>query len=318
MDGFVSFISMSLNLAAAFAFGCTGETITEKSGHLNMGIPGIMCLGMCGAVIGCNTYLLFGVQNGFLAIFFTLLFSLLLSALGGLLFSFFTVTLNCNQNVTGLTLTTFGIGVESFVMATIGQKGGFTTVSQNYFQHLFGEKIANANGFTQLFLSYGFLFYLAIILAVVSTLIMKKTRIGLNLRACGENPSCADAAGINVQRYRYIATIIGAMIAGLGGTFLFMNHFKGALEFDVSSYGWLAVALVIFTMWNPSIGLAGSFLFAMLYCAPSFFSFGTYGKLASAIPYLITILVLIVTSIFNKKEGQAPAGLGLAYFREDR
>jgi len=316
--GFVTFVSMSLSLAAAFIFGCTGETLTEKVGHLNMGIPGIMCLGMCGAVVGCNVYLSMGVENGFLAILFTLLFSLLLSGLGGLLFAFFTVTLQCNQNVTGLTLTTFGVGVQSFIIGTIGQKGGFTTVSTNYFQYLFGEKIATANWFTQLFLGYGFLFYVSIAIAIIVTIIMKKTRIGLNLRACGENPSCADAAGINVARYRYIATIVGAMIAGLGGTFLFMNHFKGALEFDVSSYGWLAVALVIFTMWNPIIGIAGSFLFAMLYCAPAYFNFGTYGKLATAIPYLITIIVLIVTSIFNKKEGQAPAGLGLSYFREDR
>lgn len=314
----LSFIAMALNLTTVFVFGCTGETITEKSGHLNLGIPGIICLGMCGSVIGCSIYLSMGVNSGFLAISLVLLFAILLSGLGGLLFSFFTVTLKCNQNVTGLTLTTFGIGFNTFVVSTIGRKPGYTLVSQNYFQYLFGQKLATMNAATNFFFGYGFLFYLAIALAIAATLIMKKTRIGLNLRACGENPACADAAGINVNAYRYIATIIGAVIAGFGGTFLFMNHYKGAIEFDVSNFGWLAVALVIFTMWNPVIGIAGSFLFAVLFYVPSYFNFFEYGKLATGLPYLVTIIVLIITSIFNKRETQGPSALGLSYFREDR
>ena len=318
MSNFITFICMSLNLSAAFIFGCTGETITEKVGHLNMGIPGIMCLGMCGAVVGANIYCTAGLNNGFLAYLLVFLFTILFSGLAGLLFSFFTVSLKCNQNVTGLTLTTFGVGANTFIVSSIGENGGYTTISKQYFLYLFGSEFANKNWFTQLFFGYGFMFYLAIAIAIITFIILKKTRIGLNLRACGENPSVADVAGINVTSYRYIATTIGSIIAGFGGAFLFLNHFKGALEYNISSYGWLSVALVIFTLWNPLIGIGGSFLFAMLYYAPSFFNFGQYGKLATAIPYVITIIVLIITSIFNKKENQAPASLGLCYFREDR
>lgn len=313
-----NFFVMSINLAAVFIFGSTGESITEKSGHLNMGIPGIACLGFCGSVLGANIYLNSGADNIFLAYISIIFFALLCSAIGGLIFAFFTVSLKCNQNVTGLTLTTFGVGINTFIVSTIGDNPGYSVISFNYFQHIFPESFFNANDFTKLFFSYGFLFYLAIFLAIFSTIFLKKTRIGLNLRACGENPSVADAAGINVTRYRYIAIIVGAMIAGLSGTFLFMNHFKGALEYDISSYGWLAVALVIFAMWNPSLSIVGSILFSLFYCAPSYFNFGTYGKLATALPYLITIIVLTITSIFNKKEMQGPASLGITYFREDR
>lgn len=314
----ISYIYLAINLSAAFIFGSTGETITEKAGHLNMGTPGIICLGMCGAVIGANLYLNLGVENGFLAILFVLLFTILFSLIGGLIFAFFTVTLKCNQNVTGLTLTTLGTGINVFAVSSLGDNSGYTLISQKYFQYLFTQGFATQNQFTQLFFGYGFLFYLAIIIAILSTIFLKKTRIGLNLRACGEDPSVADSTGINVNLYRYTAIIIGSIISGLAGAFLFMNHFKGALEYDVSSYGWLAVAIVIFTMWNPSIGIGGSILFALLYYAPSFFNFGSYKKLATALPYLITIIVLIITSIFNKKEMQGPQSLGQSYFREDR
>ena len=314
----INFFIMSINLAAVFIFGSTGESITEKSGHLNMGIPGIACLGFCGSVLGANIYLNSGIDNAFLAFFIIIFFAILVSGFGGLIFAFFTVTLKCNQTVTGLTLTTFGVGLNTFIVSTIGDNPGYSNISFKYFQHIFPESFYGANDFARLFFSYGFLFYLAIILAVSATIFLKKTRIGLNLRACGENPSVADAAGINVTRYRYLAITIGAMIAGLSGTFLFMNHFKGALEYDISSYGWLAVALVIFAMWNPSLSILGSIIFSLFYCAPAYFNFGTYGKLATALPYLITIIVLIITSIVNKKETQGPAALGLTYFREDR
>ena len=161
--------------------------------------------------------------------------------------------------------------------------------------------------------------YLAIIIAVLALLFLKKTKAGLSLRAVGENPSTADASGINVLRYKYLATLIGSCISGLGGLYYLMVMNNGALEFNVEAFGWLAVALVIFSIWNPGIAIGGSFIFAALYQLPvCISSTDALGKIIELIPYFVTIIVLVIISLFNKRETQPPAGLGINYFREDR
>ena len=246
--------------------------------------------------------------------------TLIFGALGGLFFSFLTVTLRCNQNVVGLTLTTFGVGLNAFILARVPRGAGFTYASV-YFYKLFPDSLVNGAGwFGEIFLGHGFLVYLAIILAVITTIIVKKTNIGLSLRSVGENPATADAAGLSVSKYRYFATMIGGAIAALGGLFYIMDYLGGSVEYTIDRYGWMAVALVIFSMWNPSISIFGSFLFGALYIMPSFLDGLTFAdkELIKLVPYAVTILVLVVTSLFNKKETQPPAALGLTYFREDR
>ena len=322
---FVTFIRNAIRFSTIFLFGSTGEIITEKSGHLNMGTPGIMCLGGIGAVLGERLYLLsigndVDLINPFLCVFIPLLMTLLFGALGGLFFSFLTVTLRCNQNVVGLTLTTFGVGLNAFILARVPRGAGFTYASV-YFYKLFPDSLVNGAGwFGEIFLGHGFLVYLAIILAVITTIIVKKTNIGLSLRSVGENPATADAAGLSVSKYRYFATMIGGAIAALGGLFYIMDYLGGSVEYTIDRYGWMAVALVIFSMWNPSISIFGSFLFGALYIMPSFLDGLTFAdkELIKLVPYAVTILVLVVTSLFNKKETQPPAALGLTYFREDR
>ena len=320
---FINIIVDSIRFAAVFLFGSAGETVTEKSGHLNLGTPGVMCIGAMGSAIGAYIYLSAcgGNTNAFLAFLIPFLFCILFAGLAGALFSFITVTLKCNQNVTGLALTTFGVGLYPFVISFFdGSKtAGFSTIAHKYLMHVFPESFYNANWFTQLFLSYGFLVYLAIIIAVVALIILKKTKVGLSLRAVGENPSTADASGVNVIAYKYVATLIGSCISGLGGLYYLMVMNNGALEFNVEAFGWLAVALVIFSIWNPGIAIAGSFLFAALYQLPVFIApAGPAGKIIELIPYFVTIIVLVIISLFNKRETQPPAGLGVNYFREDR
>ncbi len=116
-----------------------------------------------------------------------------------------------------------------------------------------------------------------------------------------------------------MATLIGSCISGLGGLYYLMVMNNGALEFNIEAFGWLAVALVIFSIWNPGIAIAGSFLFAALYQLPVFIApAGPAGKIIELIPYFVTIIVLVIISLFNKRETQPPAGLGVNYFREDR
>ena len=322
---FVTFIRNAIRFSTIFLFGSTGEIITEKSGHLNMGTPGIMCLGGIGAVLGERLYLLsigndVDLINPFLCVLIPVLMTILFGALGGLFFSLLTVTLRCNQNVVGLTLTTFGVGLNAFILARVPRGAGFTYASV-YFYKLFPDSLVASTGwFGEMFLGHGFLVYLAIILAVITTIVVKKTNIGLSLRSVGENPATADAAGLSVSKFRYFATMIGGAIAALGGLFYIMDYLGGSVEYTIDRYGWMAVALVIFSMWNPSISIFGSFLFGALYIMPSFLDGLTFAdkELIKLVPYAVTILVLVITSLFNRKETQPPAALGLTYFREDR
>ena len=177
------------------------------------------------------------------------------------------------------------------------------------------------NFFGTIFLAQSFYTYLAVIVAIAAAIILSRTRIGLNLRACGENPGAADAAGINVDAYRYLATIIGSAIAGLGGMALELDLYIGYFnpKDAVDSFGWLALSLVIFSMWKPGICIGASFVFGALQELRNFLTLSPMQKqIFTMLPFVFTIIVLILTSIFNKKNAQPPAALGLTYFREDR
>ena len=162
--------------------------------------------------------------------------------------------------------------------------------------------------------------YLAIIIAIVAQVILNKTRVGLNLKAVGENPATADAAGVNVTMYKYVATMIGCAISAIGGLFTIMDYMGGNWEYIIEGLGWLSIALVIFTLWRPVLSILGSIVFGGLYIVVNYVKGITFAQieLVKMIPYLVTVLVLIVTSIFDSKNAQPPASLGLNYFREDR
>ena len=314
----LAFIVSSIRLGMAFLFGSTGETITEKSGHLNLGIPGVMCVG---ASCGCFAEYLYLSEVGpdanyFLAVLIPIIATVIGGAVMGFIFSFLTVTLRANQNVTGLALTTFGVGVSDYMIAETGpvySKGSrFFTMTFPFAEDL--------GWFGEIFFSHGILIYLAIIIALVSSYILTKTRVGLNLRSVGENPATADAAGINVSRYRYAATCIGCAIAGLGGLSFIMYYLNGNWEYCIDAIGWLAIALVIFTVWNPSLAIIGSIIFGGLYIASSYITGVSFAskELFKMLPYVVTIVVLVFTSIRDKRENQPPQSLGLSYFREER
>ncbi len=314
----IAIFTSAVRTGMTFLFGSTGETLTEKSGHLNLGIPGIMSIG---AALGCTAEYLYGKAVGkpnvipALAVLIPILVAFLGGALMGLIYCFFTVTLHANQNVTGLVLTTFGVGLTGYV---ISKAKSFSFAAKYFTRPLPFYK--NLGWFGELFLSYGIMIYLAIGLALIASFVLSRTRVGLHLRAVGENPATADAAGINVSLYRYMATCIGSGIAGLGGLCYIMDNLYGSWEYSIEAVGWLAIALVIFTLWKPNIGILGSIIFGFLYNIGSYIKNISFAQrdLIEILPYLVTIIVLIITSIRNKRENQPPAHLGLAYFREDR
>ncbi len=308
-------------------FGSTGEILTEKSGHLNLGIPGIMYVGAISGVAGSFLYEnAVTTLNPFLAILIPLFCCLLGSALMGLVYCFLTVTLRANQNVTGLALTTFGIGIGNFFGGSLIKlvNTDVPSISLSKTSMLFKTQLPFASSFGwfgDIFLSYGFLVYVAIVIALVSSHILNKTRVGLHLRAVGESPETADAAGIDVTKYKYLTTCIGSAIAGLGGLYYVMDYANGVWSNNgFGDRGWLSIALVIFSVWRPSISILGSILFGFLYVIPTYIPNITVSikKLFEMLPYVVTILVLVITSIRDKKENQPPAALGLHYFREER
>ena len=326
---FVSFFPRAVMQGIPLLFGSTGEILTEKSGNLNLGIPGIMYVGGISGVIGSFFYeqSAGGQLNGFLAIMIPILCSLLGSLLMGLLYCFLTVTLRANQNVTGLAMTTFGVGVGNFFGGSLIKltNSEVPSIALSKTSLFFKTTLPGADStgwFGQLFLSYGFLAYLAILIAIGASYFLNRTRAGLHLRAVGESASTADAAGINVTKYKYLATCIGSMIAGLGGLYYVMDYANGVWSNNAfGDRGWLAIALVIFTIWRPSASIWASILFGGLYILNIYLPTGTQmavKELYKMLPYVITLVVLIIVSLRKKREDQPPASLGLSYFREER
>ena len=328
MFDFVAFIPRAVAQGVPLMLGSTGETLTQKSGNLNLGLPGVMYVGAICGVIGSFMYETSGVaMNGFLAVAIPVICSLFGSLLMGLLYCFLTVTLRANQNVTGLAMTTFGVGFGNFFGGSLIRLTDteVPSISLSATSAYFKATLPFADElgwFGSIFLSYGALTYIAIIIALGCSYFLKRTRSGLNLRAVGEDPATADAAGINVTSYKYKATCIGCMIAGLGGLYYVMDYSSGIWSNDAfGDRGWLAIALVIFTMWRPAVGVLASFLFGGLYILYLFIPSGTnlaVKELYKMLPYLVTIAVLIIVSLKKSRENQPPEHLGLSYFREDR
>jgi simple sugar transport system permease protein len=326
----ITFLQRAVMQGIPLLYGSTGEILTEKSGNLNLGIPGIMYVGGISGVIGAFLYEQSlpskADANGFLSVFIPILCTILGSLLAGLIYCFLTVTLRANQNVTGLALTTFGVGFGNFFGASLVKltKSEVPSVALTTTSSFFTKKLpfATTTGwFGKIFLSYGFLAYFAIIVAIVCAYFLKKTRGGLHLRAVGENPATADAAGINVNRSKYLATCIGSVIAGFGGLYYVMDYANGVWSNEgFGDRGWLAIALVIFAIWRPNMGILGSIVFGGLYIVYLFLPGLTLRsqELFKMLPYVVTILVLVIVSVRKKKEDQPPASLGLSYFREER
>lgn len=327
----VQLLQSAVVFGTVILFGAMGEILTEKSGNLNLGVPGIMYLG---GIAGLAASFFYEFNNPdpspVLCLILSFAAAFAASALGGLLYSFLTITLRANQNVTGLTLTIFGGGVANFFGGSLNTMAGgvgqisVATTSATYRATIPGLSSLTIGDFPigSLIFGYGFMVYLAIVLAVGIHFFLVRSRKGLNLRAVGENPATADAAGINVARNKYLATCIGAGISGLGGLYYTMDYIKGTWANDgtIEALGWLAVALVIFAVWRPLNAIWGAFLFGLLYWMYMYIPGLTRSsmELFKMLPYLVTIAVLIMISLRKKREDQPPAALGIPYFREER
>lgn len=323
MDQILSLLQAAIVFGTVILFGSIGEILTEKSGNLNLGVPGIMYLGGIAGLAGSFAYeSSTATPIPGVGLLIALICALAASILAGLIYSFLTITLRANQNVTGLTLTIFGSGVANFFGGAMNtMAGGVGQISVAATSGAYRATLPFLSG-VGVFSALGFMVYLAIILAFITSWFLNKTRKGLNLRSVGENPGTADAAGISVTGYKYLSTCIGAAITGLGGLYYTMDYIKGTWANDggIEKLGWLAVALVIFARWKPKQAIWGSYLFGILFWLFFYIPGLTRSsqELFKMLPYVVTIVVLIIVSMRKKRENQPPASLGLPYFREDR
>ncbi len=303
----ISLLAAAVTAGTAILFSALGEIVAEKSGILNLGVEGMM---LTGAVAG------FMVAYRSDSLWLGIVAAMMGGGLLALVHALLTVTLKANQVVSGLALTMFGTGLSAYLGKSL-----IGIPASSVFRPVPIVLLSDIPVLGPVFFRQNLLVYLSYLLAVAIWFFLFKTRAGLLIRSVGENPAAADAMGIDVFRIRYAATFFGGMMAGLGGAYLSLSYAPAWLENMTAGRGWIAVAMVIFSAWNPLRALAGSYFFGGIDALG--FRLQVVGINASSyflrmLPYLLTIAVLILTNAQNKKRSSAPAALSVSYDREER
>jgi ABC-type uncharacterized transport system permease subunit len=288
------FFARSLEASTIFTFAGIGELIDQRSGVLNVGVEGVM---------------LFGATLGFIAAQATgsylvgLLVGIAIGGLLGLLHGFFSVTLGVDQVVSGMGIWILGFGLTTYI-------------GNPYTGPLGMDRIPTIFGLSPFF-------YLGIAFVIVAWLLLSKTSLGLRIRSVGENPSVAEVSGLNVTRTRYLCVTVGSMLGGLAGA-IYSLYYNPVWNYNfLMGWGFIALALVFFSMWNPFILLGGSLLFGTLWqlsLNPQLVLPGVLSRYVwRMVPFVITIVVLMIMSTqwFRIRWGAArPDALAQPYVKE--
>ncbi len=304
---FITLLTAAIIAGTPILFAALGAIFAERAGILNLGVEGMMLMG---AVVGFGT----AISTGNL--FYSIIFAMAAGGILALIHAFLTITLRADQVVSGLALTIFGSGFSGFIgRSYVGIPAPVT------FQPIIISGLSDIPWIGPIFFRHDLLIYISFILVPLCWFYIYKTRPGLTLRSVGENPAAADAAGINVFAVRYLYVIVGGMFAGLGGAYLSLAYAPSWLEHMTAGRGWIAVALVIFAMWNPNRAMLGAYLFggidSLAYrlqvlgiLVPSFF--------LKMLPYIFTIIVLITVARKAQRHQGVPGALNIPYHREER
>jgi general nucleoside transport system permease protein len=304
-----SFLYATVVAGTPLLYATLGEILTEKAGNLNLGVEGMMLLG---AVVGFVTA--FFTKNPYLAV----ISAMAAGAAGALFYTFLTVTLKSNQVVTGLALTIFGTGFSGLLGKTIMGEA-VPEDFKAFFSPIKLPFLGDIPYVGKVFFSHDILVYLSYICVALLGMYIYTSGSGLKLRAVGENPASADAAGINVTLYKYINLLIGGALCGIGGAYLSLVYVPSWQDNITSGRGWIAVALVIFSSWNPYRAILGAYIFGGL----DIIGFRLENLIVSKyifdmLPYAATIVLLTVFSAKKSRKNSPPENLGAAYFREER
>ncbi|QJT10708.1 ABC transporter permease [Oceanidesulfovibrio marinus] len=309
MFGDAAFIlQISLKSSVAVLLAALGETLAERSGVLNLGLEGMMLMGaLTGFAVGYAT------GNPWLAV----TASCFVGGAMALIHAFFSITLKANQVLSGLSLTMLGMGLSNFLgRGVIGRSG--IRLGQMPIPGLSDIPLLGKAVFTQSIFAYA-----GIVFTVLLALYLSRSRQGLMIRAVGEDAAAADTAGINVVRVRYICTVVGGMLSGLGGAYLSLVYTPGWKEGMTAGQGWIAIAMVVFATWKPSRVLVGALLFGLLTSLQFYFQV-TGVELVPVyvlrmLPYLLTIAVLVLVNRVLMRRGadgaSGPADLGVPFSR---
>jgi simple sugar transport system permease protein len=311
----VSLLSFAIAAGTSLIFATIGEIITERAGILNLGVEGIMIMGAVTAF--ASGYHTDSAWAGVIV-------AIMVGGTLALIHAFLTITLRADQVVSGLALTLFGTGLASFLGQRLGPTGApLVGLIGPRFDDIGLPGLSNLPLIGSAVFDQDILVYLMYLFVPISWYFLYKTRPGLHLRAIGENPQTADAMGVNVLSLRYLYTIVGGMLIGLGGAHLSLAYIPGWTENLTGGRGWIVIALVIFAVWDPARAVIGALLFGGVNAIQ--FRLQAAGttipaSLLNMLPYIFTIMVLILITwweTFSKRIG-APAALGLPYMREER
>ncbi len=322
MTGVIESLTLFLQTAAQMGthilLAVLGGILCEKAGNMNLGIEGMMLMG---AAVGFSAGV--STANPLIAV----LAAGIAGAAGSLIYAFITVTLRGNQVVTGLVLTIFGTGVSGFLGKNLSGLALPEPVTA-----AFAPKpvpvLQNIPVIGKMFFDQSVYVYAAVITAVLMFIYFRYTYTGLNCRAVGENPGAADASGISVSLYKYAHITAGGFLCGTGGAYLSLVFVPRWQENITAGAGWIAIALIIFSTWNPLKAVFAAYAFGALKGVGfkmQNIDVSVFGhkivfspQLLDMIPYIATIIVLVLITFRKKKEYQAPAGLSVPYFREER
>ena len=312
MNSITTFLAAAVVAGTPLLFATLGELLTEKVGNLNLGVEGMMLMG---SVIGFMA----GLSTGSPII--AMIAAAIAGGFGALIYAFLTISLRANQVVCGLTLTIFGTGFSSMVGKNlIGQVTPNTIKS--FFVPLRIPLLGHIPFIGDIFFNHDVFVYLGYVMTILLFIYLYKTAKGLNTMAVGENPAAADAASINVNAYKYVNTLIGGALCGLGGAYLSLVYVPAWQENVTAGRGWIAVALVIFATWRPQRAIIGAYLFGGLdilgFRLQGLHGFEISQYLIDLLPYVVTIVILVIVSMRKSGKNSPPAGLSVPYFREER
>jgi ABC-type uncharacterized transport system permease subunit len=298
-------------------YAALGELLAERSGVLNLGVEGMM---LVGAVMGFWTVQRVDVTSA-AALAAAIGVAALAGAAMAAIHAFLVITLRANQIVSGLALTIFAgaAGLSSYLGNDLNLSG---SPARHQFQEILPKSWQDLPIVGPILFGQSLLVYASWACVVLVALYLTRTRPGLNVRAVGESPAAADAMGISVARYRYVHTLVGGAFAGVGGAAFSLSITPQWVQGLTQGAGWIAIGLVIFAFWRPTLCLVGAYLFGALTALP--FALQTHGleeapELWQTLPYVATIVALVlVSSRAARLRFGAPAALGVPYVREER
>ena len=305
----ISFLSSTIVASIPILYAAVGEVFNQRSGMMNLGLEGVMLMGAVSGYLAV-------VKTGSLGL--AVVCALGAGLLLGLLFGFLTITLRADQTVCGLSITLFGTGLSGYLGKSVSGVASSLT-----FQPIAIPGLSEIPVIGPVFFNQDILVYVMYIVVIASCFYIYKTKQGLVLRTLGENPGTADVLGIQVFRLRYLYTCVGSMLAALGGAYLTLVYTPLWADEMTSGKGWIALALVIFSMWNPALVALGAFLFGgidVLALRLQVAGVNVPSQFLSMLPYICTIVVLIFTTgnFHGRKKSAAPKALGEPYDREAR